>query len=403
MDTTTPSNQFGKLGQFARRRPGIVILVVLLVLLCTLVFYGAAAVLFGKWAVGFLPGPEWTLGQFPDPDCVESEGCLARLTSAYTDLFYFLDSETVIYDAGDHLAIRSFVENKFSPQELGRIEYPQRLYGAVISPDRSHLAACFQEDDPDIARIQVLNIPSHQLLFQDVFSIEHCIAIERMDFSWDNRFLAVSYGIYAENSNSVEIWDLQLQSKQNVSGNYGAFSPDNRSMVVISNDRAVSLISLEDLRVKQAFGIRDVDKAHHARFSTFSPDGQWLAVNLSSYDKNDVIALWHLPDGMLRHQLAVPGSLRCQPVFSPDSLRLATCSNIDFGAIYLDDGPMSTIVPGGKGPLSMWQSTSDVNIISIWRLEDGMVVQRSQPPLQVLYKVFSELMARLIFPPMAPK
>lgn len=359
----TPASQFGKLGQFARRRPGIVILIVLLVLLCTVVFYGAAAILFGKWAVDFLPGSDWTLRQFPDPICLESEGCLDRLTSAYTDLFYFLEDETVIYDRGDHFTIRSFAGNKFAPYELDRVEHSGYVNGSVISPDKSHLAVCFHEADSNTSTIQIWNISSRQLLFQDVLS---CVSIERMSFSWDNRLLAVSYGMAAQNPSFIEIWNLQGQNKQVITGDYGAFSPDNQFIVVLTDNRTMSLLSLEDFQVKRTFAIRYPDREQRgAMHPTFSPDGQWLAVNLTSYNKNDVILLRHLPDGELRYQLTLSGALRCQPVFSPDSLRLATCTHVD--------STLSTATPQGTEEADPYSS-----IVSIWQLEDGTLLQQNQ-------------------------
>src|SRR4030042_2046366 len=196
--------------------------------------------------------------------------------------------------------------------------------------------------------------------------------VTKLRFSPGGHFL-----VSASHDNSLRVWNMQgeeLRSLQPVEALGIGISPDGSMLATVPFDGPVMLWDLDTgEKIKDLGGYGGYDTSD----AEFSPDGQYLAVDLASG-----LFLWQVSDGSLvwnkvKNSMAV--------VFSPDGRYLAY-SDVDDGNkvilaspdgarfIRILDRMPSPVRALSFSPDSSLLAVTDGIEIRIWRIEDGSLL-----------------------------
>ena len=227
------------------------------------------------------------------------------------------------------------------------------------------------EPDPEIAD------PSWRLLH--LIHPAHRQGIWHLAFSPDGKTIASAAGDNRTRSWDVATGQLRTSIERPVKCNCIAFSPDGRKLVIAGGDSgedpAGELVSWNLARGEVETSFLKHTTAKYVRWTTFSPDGKWIAAG--GTDKT--VTVWNAVTGKLQRTLRGHTSLVASVAFSPDGMLLASASFDRSIRIWvLETGETLEILNGHEAEVRMVAfapngrlllSTSDDKTARLWDAE----------------------------------
>lgn len=239
------------------------------------------------------------------------------------------------------------------------IRSSKNVITAALSPDGQVVAWVLDDNTIDLVRV------SDQKVLQTLSG--HTDMVTKLRFSPNGDFL-----VSASHDYWVKVWNLEgeeLRSFQ--AGALGiGISPNGSMLATVPFDGPVALWDLATgEKIKDLGGTGGYDTSD----AEFSPDGQYLAVDLASG-----IYIWHISDGALVWN-AVKNSMAV--TFSPDGQYLAYSDVADSNKVILSDpdtGRLIRVIDKMQSPVWELFFSPDASLLAVtdgveirvWRVED---------------------------------